>query len=54
MEPVRKIYFIFWVIIIILVNISWQIENERAARILLGLAIELTFIYAAYYGGMMS
>jgi len=53
MDKIRKIYFIFWVIIIVLVNISWQVENEKVARILLGLSIELVFIYASYYGGTM-
>ena len=54
MDEARIVHFIFWIIILTLVWISWQIENEKAARILLGLAIELTFIYASYYGGMMS
>jgi len=53
MDKIRILYFVCWVIILTLVNISWRVENERAARILLGLSIELTFIYAAFYGGMM-
>ena len=54
MDEIHIIYFISWMIVLTLVNISWQIKSERAARILLGLAIEFTFMYAAFYGGMMS
>ncbi len=51
MDKIRIIHFIFWVTVVVLVSASWNLENERVARILLGLAIELTFIYAAHYGG---
>ena len=54
MNEVRMAHFICWVIIFTLVWISWVVENEKAARILLGLVIELTFIYASYYGGTMN
>ena len=53
MDEARIVHFIFWVIIFTLVWISWIVENEKAARILLGLTIELVFIYASYYGGTM-
>ena len=53
MDKIRIIYFVCWMIILTLVNISWKVENEKAARVLLGLAIELTFMYAAFYGGTM-
>ena len=53
MNEVRMAHFICWVIVLILVWASWEVESEKAARVLLGVAIQLTFIYASYYGGTM-
>lgn len=54
MNEVRIVHFVCWVIIFALVMISWDLKSEKAARILLGVAIEITFIYASFYGRMMS
>lgn len=47
----ERLYIICWWIVLTLVNIAmFWVENEKRARVLLGIAIEITFIFAQFYG----
>ena len=48
------IYIICYLIILTLVNIAVdKVDNTKMSKALLAFAIEITFIYAAFYGGTM-
>ena len=50
----RQIYCICWFAVLTLVNIAmFWVENPKISKVLLGFAIEITFLYAAFYGGTM-
>jgi len=50
----KEMYIICWLVVLTLVNIAtFWVENSRISKFLLGLAIEFTFLYAAFYGGTM-